>query len=164
MWHFFRFRCCRRVDSKKDKVSKHDVEWCCWALPSFQDRRLEWSYTNRTDYILKYSICISYIIGVVLVYSQATANKSICIACIYVDIILFLIMTAMLCIAWYKKFCFWKYDEEKEYNKLSCIIFTIWEKVQHSTTRRIVVYLFILCIFFTYLGMSVVSIDTCYLL
>ncbi|KAH8318963.1 hypothetical protein KR067_000595 [Drosophila pandora] len=152
------FRCCRH-NRKKDTVSNNDVKWCCWALPAFQDRSLEFNYTYRTDYILKYSICISYIIGVVLVYNQATANRTICIACIYVDIILFLFMTGMLCIAWYKKFCFWKYHEEKEYSKLSCLIFNIWEKVQHSATKRIAVYIFILGIFLTYLSLSVVNCD-----
>ncbi|XP_017108635.2 adenylyl cyclase X E-like isoform X1 [Drosophila bipectinata] len=153
-------RCCRRVKvERKSKHSNRDVEWCCGALPVFHDSHLEWSYINRTDYVLKYSICVSYIIGVVLVFNQATANRTICIACIYVDVILFLMLTVVLCIAWYKKFCFWKYHEEKEYNNLSCRIFSLWEKVQRSSARRIAVYLFILSIYFTYLSLSVVNCD-----
>ncbi|KAH8276409.1 hypothetical protein KR018_005161, partial [Drosophila ironensis] len=135
----FKFRCCRE-DSDN---SKNDIgSWCI----SFKDSRLEWEYLRYPDYILKYSVLLSWVIGSCLILVQILTNRTKCSLCIFIDFIVFFYLTTLLGVSWFKCFCYWRYGHNKEivYGQFSCRLFYLFESIQESTTRRIFIYLSII--------------------
>ncbi|KPU73766.1 uncharacterized protein Dana_GF14210, isoform B [Drosophila ananassae] len=133
--------CWRRRKNKKDHM-KGNIGM---VFAAFNDSHLEGNYLRRPDYIIKYTVLLVWIMGCCLIYIQLATNESNCILCIVIDIIVFLFLTAVLAICWYKKFCYWKHkgDENYLYSRCSCIIFGFFEKTQQSLRRRIVLYLLV---------------------
>ncbi|XP_017065352.2 LOW QUALITY PROTEIN: adenylyl cyclase X E-like [Drosophila eugracilis] len=153
-----RSACCRRdTDTNKEK-SNRDLGIFCVA---FKNSSLEWNYLHQPDYLFKYSIMLAWGVGCCLIYAQTVTTKIACNECIIIDLIAFVLLTSMLCIAWYKKVCWWLYDKysPRKYGKCSCFIFYIFEKIQHSFVLRIVVYMTVLACYFMVICLIVVTCD-----
>ncbi|KAH8276431.1 hypothetical protein KR018_011765, partial [Drosophila ironensis] len=147
------FSCCRKKKSKQPEIKSNDFIWFLYLFPEFKDRNLRYEYLYRPDYLLKYSVSMSWLIGVLLLFSQVI--KSGGVLCIYLDIILFFLLSIIALIVWYKKFCYWysKQDSNRLYKPISCKIFKIVEHIQQNSSSRIALYLGILIIYALILSM-----------
>lgn len=127
---------------------------------SFKDTRVEWDFLRRPDYTLKYSILMAWFIGNCLVFIQIVTIQRKCPLCIVVDIFTFFYLTILLCISWYKKYCHWMYrnDETRVYGPYSCKVFHLFEGIQQSMSKRILLYLSILGTYFLVVVVIVVGI------
>ncbi|KAH8327774.1 hypothetical protein KR074_003546, partial [Drosophila pseudoananassae] len=152
----FDFSCLSRKDNRDQ--NRKDLGVFCAA---FRDSRLEWDFLRRPDYMLKYSIVMAWLIGNCLVFIQIVTNQRNCHTCIVVDIFAFFYLTTLVCISWYKKYCHWMYrnDEERRYGRLSCIIFKFFEGIQQSMSRRLLIYLSIIAIYFSVIVLIVINCD-----
>jgi len=119
---------------------------------------------HQPDFILKSSVLLAWGIGCCLIYIQLVTNNFACPVCIVVDLIAFLFLTSLLCIAWYKKLCWWKsgHNEFKWHSKYSCIVFHLFEKIQHSATLRICAYFLIIISYYSVISLIMVSIVQTY--
>ncbi|KPU73763.1 uncharacterized protein Dana_GF14211, isoform B [Drosophila ananassae] len=140
----------------KKKQTKNDLGMFCAA---FKDSRVEWDFLRRPDYMLKYSILMAWFIGNCLVFIQLVTNRRNCPPCILVDILAFFYLTALLCISWYKKYCHWMYrnDETRLYGPFSCLVFRLFEGIQQSMSRRLLLYLSILGTYFLVVFLIVIN-------
>lgn len=157
--HFLNRRpiCCKKRTNKQNKSAKVHIGV---VFAAFHDSNLEKNYLHRPDYIIKYTALLVWIIGCCLIYIQLATNELNCILCIVIDISVFLFLTAVLALCWYKKFCFWKSkgEENQLYSRFSCRIFNFFEKTQQSLRRRIVLYLMVVCSFLMVTSLILVSI------
>ncbi|XP_016964662.1 adenylyl cyclase X E-like isoform X4 [Drosophila biarmipes] len=151
----FHSPCCRRASNEK---TKREVGLFCAA---FKDKSLEWNYLHQPDFILKSSVLLAWGIGCCLIYIQVVTVTFACTVCIVVDLIAFLFLTSLLCIAWYKKFCWWKTggNEFKWHSKYSCTVFHLFEKIQHSATMRICVYFLIIISYYSVISLIMINCD-----
>ncbi|XP_043063825.1 adenylyl cyclase X E-like [Drosophila ficusphila] len=152
----FRFPCCRRDRNESEKSERVVGTYCV----AFKDSSLEWSYLHQPDFVFKYSTLLAWGIGCCLLYIQIVTNKSLCKTCIVIDLCAFSILTFLLCLSWYKKFCWWRFghNDFKIYGKYSCMAFALFEKIQHSFVLRITVYM--MTIFCYYMVISMI-LETC---
>ncbi|KAH8282108.1 hypothetical protein KR054_005453 [Drosophila jambulina] len=143
------FPCCPK-DGETPQKYRREIGLLC---TTFKDSSLEKNYLQQPDYIYKRSILLAWIIGVCLIYIQLLGNVSK--ECIVVDVLVFVFLSCLLFISWYKKLCWWKNgrNEYKEYNKFSCLIFRMHEKILLSLFLRIAVYLLIVMCYLTVLLM-----------
>ncbi|XP_070133535.1 adenylyl cyclase X E-like [Drosophila bipectinata] len=165
-----------QLEDEFKKIPVGGIEPICWirdnnkeeyinaevghVFVAFNDSSLEWNYLRRPDYIIKYTALLVWIMGCCLIYLQLVTIESLCLLCIAIDILVFLFLSAVLAICWYKKYCFWKSegDENKIYSRCSCRIFNLFEKIQQSITKRIVLYLTVV---FLYLIMISQILNNC---
>ncbi|XP_044315928.1 adenylyl cyclase X E-like isoform X2 [Drosophila rhopaloa] len=154
----FRILCCRRDKIDRDEEAKRQLGNFCVA---FRDSSLEWSYLEQPDFIFKSSMLLAWGIGCCLIYIQVVTNKIICTTCIVIDLFAFSLLTALLCISWYKKLCWWRYGENdfKDYNEFSCKIFHLFEKIQHSFVLRITVYIMIIVCYYMVIFLILINCD-----
>ncbi|XP_026834758.1 adenylyl cyclase X E [Drosophila erecta] len=132
--------CCRDTNASDEKVNR-DLGVFCVA---FKDPSLERSYLHKPDFILKYSVLLAWAIGCCLIYIQVVHDKySICMECIMIDVVVFTFLTSLLFISWYKKVCWWRSAEDEflKHGRVSCKLFKIFERIQHSFVLRVTIYL-----------------------
>ncbi|XP_043064590.1 adenylyl cyclase X E-like [Drosophila ficusphila] len=153
----FRKLCCRRGVNEDDNAERNLGTFCV----AFKDSSLERSYLQQPDFIFKASMLLAWGICCCLIYMQVVDNNFVCEACIVVDLLTFLLLTAMLCIAWYKKVCWWKdrHRESKVYGKFSCTVFHLFEKLQYSVTLRITAYLLIIICYVSVISLIMINCD-----
>ncbi|XP_052853494.1 adenylyl cyclase X E-like isoform X1 [Drosophila gunungcola] len=152
----FRLLCCRRPSNERDQ--KAELGMFCAA---FRDSTLEWSYINQPDFIFKSSMLLAWGIGCCLIYIQMVTNNFVCRSCIVVDLVVFFLLTFMLCISWYKTVCWWKDGRigQITYGKYSCMIFHLFKKIQHSVTLRITTYLLIIVCYCAVISLIIINCD-----
>ncbi|KAH8282109.1 hypothetical protein KR054_005454 [Drosophila jambulina] len=132
------------------------INWCL----TFYDSALEKAYLKQTDYLFKYHMLLAWFIGSSLIYFQILNRSKICIQCFVVDFLLFLSLTALAFIAWYKQICWLRYGKKNiphSYNRASCAIFRIHEKIQGNLTVRICTYLFVITLNWVLIATIMVS-------
>ncbi|XP_016970905.1 adenylyl cyclase X E [Drosophila rhopaloa] len=153
----FRLLCCCRK-SRREIDQKGQIGIFCAA---FKDSSLEWNYLHQPDFIFKSSMLLAWGIGCCLIYIQIVTNNFVCKECIVVDLFALFILTFMLCIAWYKKVCWWRNGrgESTIYGKHSCMIFKMFEKIQHSATLRITAYLLIIVCYYAVISLIILNCD-----
>ncbi|XP_044250956.1 adenylyl cyclase X E-like [Drosophila takahashii] len=151
--------CCRRRDGDEShKKTEREIGMFCAA---FKDKNLEWNFMHQPDYIFKSSMLLAWAIGCCLIYIQIVTSHSFCTTCIVVDLVTFSFLTCLLCISWYKKVCWWKSGryEFKMHDKYSCIVFHMFEKIQHSVTLRISTYLLIVICYYSVISLIMIDCD-----
>jgi len=116
---------------------------------------------HQPDFIFKSSVLLAWGIGCCLIYIQIVTNNFSCPVCIVVDLITFLFLTSLLCISWYKKLCWWKSGRYafKMHGEYSCMVFHLFEKIQHSVTLRIGTYLLIIISYYAVISLIMVSLN-----
>ncbi|XP_037708960.1 adenylyl cyclase X E-like isoform X1 [Drosophila subpulchrella] len=154
----FHSLCCRQAGDDTNEKTQRDIGLFCAA---FKDKSLEWNYMHQPDFIWKSSVLLAWGIGCCLIYIQLVTNNFACPVCIVVDLIAFLFLTSLLCIAWFKKFCWWKsgHNEFKLHSKYSCIVFHLFEKIQHSATLRICAYFLIIISYYSVISLIMIDCD-----
>ncbi|KAH8276433.1 hypothetical protein KR018_011763, partial [Drosophila ironensis] len=154
------FRRCRKQKWKRPETETNDVIWFLYLFPEFKDKNLSYEYSYRPDYILKYSVSMSWLIGVMLIFCQAAAIRSGCVMCIYLDVFAFVLLSIIAFIVWYKKFCYWYFQNTRgEYKTFSCTIFKVVDHLQRNSSSRIALYLGILIIYAFLMAMIAVNCD-----
>uniref|UniRef100_A0A6P4DYU6 adenylate cyclase n=1 Tax=Drosophila rhopaloa TaxID=1041015 RepID=A0A6P4DYU6_DRORH len=149
--------CCRRKSNDREDKTARQLGIFCVA---FRDSSLEWSYLEQPDLIFKSSMLLAWGIGCCLIYIQVVTNKIICTTCIVIDLLAFSLLTTLVCIAWYKKLCWWRYGQEfKKFNSWSCKIFHLFEKIQHSFVLRITVYIMIIVSYYMVILLILINCD-----
>ncbi|XP_039494797.1 adenylyl cyclase X E isoform X1 [Drosophila santomea] len=154
----FNSACCRRTSLDTHKKAQREIGIFCAA---FKDSSLEWNYLHQPDFIFKSSMLLAWGIGCCLIYIQIVTNNFSCTSCIVVDLVTFFFLTFLLCLAWYKNVCWWKSGryEFKIYGKYSCFAFHTFEKIQHSVSMRITVYLGILLCYYAVISLIMLNCD-----
>ncbi|XP_037709263.1 adenylyl cyclase X E-like isoform X2 [Drosophila subpulchrella] len=154
----FHSPCCRQAGIDTHKKTEREIGHFCAA---FKDKSLEWNYMHQPDFIFKSSVLLAWGIGCCLIYIQIVTNNFACPLCIVVDLIAFLFLTSLLCIAWYKKLCWWKSGryEFKMHGAYSCMVFHLFEKIQHSVTLRIGTYLLIIISYYAVISLIMINCD-----
>ncbi|XP_016963059.1 adenylyl cyclase X E-like [Drosophila biarmipes] len=154
----FRLPCCRRDATSSDEKDEQGVGTFCAA---FKDSLLEWNYMHQPDFIFKSSMLLAWAIGGCLIFIQIVNSKVDCKECIVVDLIVFSLLTSLLCLAWYKKVCWWQYgyNEHKQYSKLSCLAFNLFDKIQHSFVLRVTIYMVIMVLYYMVISMILIKCD-----
>ncbi|KAH8276434.1 hypothetical protein KR018_011764, partial [Drosophila ironensis] len=154
------FRCCRTEKLKRPETETNDVIWFLYLFPEFRDKNLSYEYSYRPDYLLKYSVSMSWLIGLILMFCQAAAIRSGCVVCIYLDVLVFFLLSIIAIIMWYKKFCYWYFKNTRGgYNSISCTIFKLVDHLQRNSSSRIALYLGILIIYAVLMAMIAVNCD-----
>nr|XP_017012684.2 adenylyl cyclase X E-like isoform X1 [Drosophila takahashii] len=150
--------CCRRDRNMSNEKAQQEMGMFCAV---FKDSSLEWNYLHQPDFIFKYSMLLAWAIGGCLIYIQIVNSKVDCNECTVVDLIVFSILTSLLCLAWYKKLCWWQYghNELKQYSKLSCLAFYLFDKIQHSFVLRVSVYMMIMVLYYMVVSMILIKCD-----
>ncbi|XP_020815073.1 adenylate cyclase type 2-like [Drosophila serrata] len=134
----------QRIFSSKRRVgdtarkSRREIGFLC---TQFKDATLERNYLHQPDYTFKGSVLLAWVTGVCLIYIEIMTN--VCWDCIAINMVTFIVLTSLLFIAWYKKLCWWKNGNRTglEYNRISCFIFKVYERIQRSLFLRIFCYL-----------------------
>lgn len=119
-----------------------------FLLLDFQDPRLEYNYINQTDYMLKYSILLSWWVYLSLLYVQAVDHHKLKALNYSLDIFCFTFITLILFIAWYKQLCYWRYRTRHVYSHFSCCLFYIADEIQRNLIFRICIYMAIIIMYF----------------
>ncbi|XP_017105287.3 adenylyl cyclase X E-like isoform X2 [Drosophila bipectinata] len=114
---------------------------------TYKDKEMEKLYINQRDYIFKYSMLLAYLIGCLLVILQFDSNTSRCILCTIVNYLIIIFFGILTFIAWYKKMC-WTRNQIKPkrnrvYNRFSCFLFYLINKIQENLEIRVGLYIFI---------------------
>ncbi|XP_065723990.2 adenylyl cyclase X E isoform X4 [Drosophila suzukii] len=154
----YRSPCCQQNPNSSGEKSQHDVGMFCAA---FKDSSLEWSYLHQPDFIFKSSMLLAWGIGGCLIFIQIACNRLVCVECIVLNAIAFSFLTSLLFIAWYKKLCWWQYghNNNKKYSKLSCIVFQLLEKIQHSFLLRITIYIMLIVCYYIVIALILANCD-----
>ncbi|XP_017065346.2 adenylyl cyclase X E [Drosophila eugracilis] len=154
----FHKHCFSRKKKEKTNTTRSGIGIFC---AGFKDSSLEWNYLHQPDFMFKSSMLLAWGIGCCLIYIQIAANNFACVSCIVVDLITFFFLTSLLCLAWYKNFCWWKCGryEFKVYGRFSCLAFHLFEKIQHSVSMRITVYLLIIICYYAVLSLIMLNCD-----
>jgi len=155
--HSIRSPCCR--DNSNDEKVNHGLGMFCVA---FKDSSLEWSYLHKPDFILKYSVLLAWGIGCCLIYIQIVNDKfTICVECIVIDMVVFTFLTSLLFISWFKKVCWWRCveNDSRKYGRVSCKLFKIWERIQHSFVLRVTIYMSIVASYYLLISTILVSLE-----
>nr|NP_620474.2 adenylyl cyclase X B [Drosophila melanogaster]AAF53227.3 adenylyl cyclase X B [Drosophila melanogaster] len=149
--------CCR--DNSNDEKVNHGLGMFCVA---FKDSSLEWSYLHKPDFILKYSVLLAWGIGCCLIYIQIVNDKfTICVECIVIDMVVFTFLTSLLFISWFKKVCWWRCveNDSRKYGRVSCKLFKIWERIQHSFVLRVTIYMSIVASYYLLISTILLNCD-----
>ncbi|KAH8253637.1 hypothetical protein KR032_006337, partial [Drosophila birchii] len=152
----------RRIFSRKPQYadsprkSRHEIGCIC---TQFKDPTMERNYLHQPDFTFKDSILLGWITGVCLIYIEIMTN--VCWNCIAVNTVTFGILTAMLFVAWFKKLCWWKNGNKTtmKYNRFSCFVFHVYEKIQRSLFQRIVCYLITISCYYSVILLIVSNCD-----
>ncbi|XP_044250922.1 adenylyl cyclase X E-like isoform X1 [Drosophila takahashii] len=154
----FHSPCCRQATNESHKKTEREIGMFCAA---FKDKNLEWNFMHQPDFIFKSSMLLAWAIGCCLIYIQIVNNTFQCNVCLVVDLLTFFFLTSLLCISWYKKFCWWKSGrfEFQMHNKYSCMVFHLFEKIQHSVTLRISTYLMIVICYYSVISLIMIDCD-----
>ncbi|XP_039494766.1 adenylyl cyclase X E isoform X1 [Drosophila santomea] len=154
----FRFPWSRRERDLKHEKVERDLGIFCVA---FKDKSLEWDYLHQPDYIFKYSVLLGWGIGCCLIYIQYVNNAYLWYTACIIDMIAFLVLTSLLFICWFKKVCWWRsrQDQHKSYSKLSCAIFHMFEKIQHSFVLRVTVYMMMVLCYYMVMSLTLINCD-----
>ncbi|KMY89990.1 adenylyl cyclase X E isoform X2 [Drosophila simulans] len=152
----FQFPWSRRERNVKIEKVERDLGLYCVA---FKDKSVEWNYLHQPDYIFKYSVALGWGIGCCLIYIQSVNNSDLFYTGVFIDIMAFFVLTFLLFICWYKKVCWWHsgQNELRSYGKLSCAIFNLFEKIQHSFVLRLTVYMIIIVCYYLVLSLILMS-------
>ncbi|KAH8329387.1 hypothetical protein KR074_009576, partial [Drosophila pseudoananassae] len=114
---------------------------------TYKDKEMEKLYINQRDYIFKYSMLLAYLIGCLLVILQFDSHNSGCYLCTLVNYMIVIIFGILTFIAWYKKMCWtrnqMKPKKNRVYNRFSCFLFYMINKIQDTLEIRVGLYLFI---------------------
>ncbi|KAH8414094.1 hypothetical protein KR222_006383, partial [Zaprionus bogoriensis] len=115
----------------------------------FHDAVLEYNYMRQPDYLLKYSVLLSWWVLVALIYEQESElygqNKRHIMPAIAMTI-----LTFILFVTWYKELCYWWFGANKSnYSKFSCFLFKVVEKLKHSIIARIFIYVLTIILYFS---------------
>ncbi|KAH8262190.1 hypothetical protein KR038_008922 [Drosophila bunnanda] len=131
---------CRKQDERDSMSKKMD---CCLT---FYKSDLEKAYLRQADYLFKYHMLLAWFLGTVLIYMEILNDSTSCKVCWAVDFFIFLFLTALSFISWYKQICWMIFGKNKlrTYNRISCTIFRMHEKIQEKLTVRICTYLFVI--------------------
>ncbi|EDV58757.1 adenylyl cyclase X E [Drosophila erecta] len=130
------------LKSKKELPAYHQLNICL----TFTDRTLERDYLKQTDYMFKYSIILGWCVGCGVVYIELMDTQAVCPSCIFLPATVAIIQCILTFIAWYKKYCWTRYGQHSvphQYNRFSCFIFHVHEKILSSLPIRICIYLFL---------------------
>ncbi|KAH8234023.1 hypothetical protein KR032_010957, partial [Drosophila birchii] len=114
---------------------------------TFYDNELEKAYLKQSDYLFKYHILLAWFTACCLECVQIMDISNLCLACCVVKTIMFMLLTALTFLSWYKQICWMRYGKKNKphkYNRISCTIFRIHEKLQKSLTVRICTYLYVI--------------------
>lgn len=105
----------------------------------FKDPHLEYNYMHQPDYLLKYSVLLSWWVLVTLIFEQ---ESNIHIEHAHtISYISFGIYSLVIFIIWYKQLCFWLFGPYKSnYTKLSCMLFHFIEEIQKNLIARLIIY------------------------
>ncbi|KAH8419578.1 hypothetical protein KR222_006972, partial [Zaprionus bogoriensis] len=125
----------------------------------FKDPRLDFYYMRQPDYLLKYSVLLSWCVHLTLVYEQENEFYGE-EGCQVVVLITFTSLTILLIIFWYKELCIWKFGlQEKRYSAISCLIFKIVESAQRSLLTRFCIYMATITAHFAIISTMLVECD-----
>ncbi|KAH8405367.1 hypothetical protein KR222_007428, partial [Zaprionus bogoriensis] len=123
----------------------------------FKDPSLEYDYMRQPDYLLKYSILLSWITAIGLVIREIEYNTTSKLF-LYVPYVMIVSLTVLLFITWYKHICNWHYPENyQKYSSFSCFIFRLVEQIQNSLLVRVVIYMFIIMSYLLLVAVIVVN-------
>ncbi|XP_070133015.1 adenylyl cyclase X E-like isoform X2 [Drosophila bipectinata] len=115
---------------------------------TYKDKDMEKLYKNQRDYMFKYSMLVACAIGCLLLVLEVNPDTSQCLVCTVVNTILIIMFVALTFIAWYKKMCWARNQMDPKdtstYNRFSCFIFYLLNKIQSSLKIRIGLYLFVI--------------------
>ncbi|KAH8405400.1 hypothetical protein KR222_011030, partial [Zaprionus bogoriensis] len=123
----------------------------------FKDPSLEYGYMHQADYIIKYTILLSWITAIGLVIREIEYSTSSELS-LHLPYALLGSLTVLLFITWYKHICNWNYPENYEkYSSFSCFTFRLVEQIQNSLIVRVVIYMFIIMSYSLFVAMLVVN-------
>lgn len=139
--------------SKKYLASRLRVNF---LFLQFKDPHLEYNYMHQPDYLLKYSVLLSWWVLITLIFEQESNFE--------VDhthttsLISFATYSSILFIIWYKQLCFWLFGPYKSnYSSMSCMLFRFIEKLQRNLIGRLIIYVITVITHFTILADLMVS-------
>lgn len=122
----------------------------------FSNPRREYDYIRQPDYLLKYSILLSWCIGVGLIWTELQFNTNSLF--IWVPYEIMIILTLILFITWYKTILYWVYGNySRGYSKFSCWMFHIVEVIQRNLILRVGIYLYIILSYIALVSIMLVS-------
>ncbi|XP_043071367.1 adenylyl cyclase X E isoform X2 [Drosophila grimshawi] len=146
--------------SKDMKDVKHTDTAIGYYMMQFHDPRLEISYVNQPDYLLKYSILLAWIICLSLAYTQMVFVSGFVPFASYLSALFVVSLTMLLIVAWYKKLCIWRYSNRPHrYSQFSCYLFRIGENIQSSLVKRMSIYLYTISVYFAIVSMMLMDCD-----
>ncbi|XP_041632046.1 adenylyl cyclase X E-like [Drosophila kikkawai] len=124
---------------------------------TFYDTDLEKPYLGQSDFLSRYYFIMAWSVGAGSIYIQIMNSENIELWCLVVDSLMLVFLTVMVFILWYKKICWILYGKKNKphtYNRLSCLIFRIHEKIQESLTIRICTFLLVISLYWIIMGIS----------
>ncbi|KAH8233908.1 hypothetical protein KR032_003210, partial [Drosophila birchii] len=149
--------CSQRQGQLKNSLTGQMNMWL-----TYHDPNLEKPYLKQRDYFSKYYMLLAWVVGLGEIYIQIMGAEEICIWCIILDCFVALFLTVVTFMSWYKKICWMRYDRKNEphnYNRISCTIFRIHEKMQKSLYLRVCTFLIIIFMHWLVIGISMLSCD-----
>lgn len=118
---------------------------------------LEYDYIHQPDYLLRFSILLSWLVGLSVVLMEFDYNAS-SESFFWVPYEMMFVLTVLLFITWYKNFCYWRYSLDNVwYSPTSCWIFKISETMQKNLTIRVAIYMYILVSYIVLVSIVLVS-------
>lgn len=128
-----------------------------FASLHFDDSILEYDYLRQPDYLLRYSILISWLVGLSVVLIELDYNPR-SETFFWVPYEMMFVLTVLLFITWYKNMCYWRYSlADQWYSPTSCWIFKISETMQKNLTVRVGIYMYILVSYIVLVSIVLVS-------
>jgi len=123
---------------------------------NFHDPQLEYDYENQPDHMLKYSILLAWWVYLSLIYVQIVDHPSFRANALH--LIFFGLLSLMVFLVWYKTLCHWRYGSQPhDYSYFSCCLFFIYEEMQRNFIVRVCIYMTILIMNGTIIGIILVS-------
>lgn len=105
----------------------------------FKDPHLEYNYMHQPDYLLKYSVLLSWWVLVTLTFEHESNDD---LENVHpTSYISFGIYSLVVLIIWYKQLCFWIFGPYKSnYTRFSCMLFQFIEEIQKNLIARLIIY------------------------
>lgn len=132
-----------------------------FASLHFDDPVLEYNYIRQHDYLLRFSMLLSWGVGLTLVLIELDYNSR-SETLFWVPYEMMFVLTVLLFITWYKKLCYWRYSQRdgetnEWFSPISCWIFYISEKIQKNLTVRVGIYMYIIVSYILLVSIVLVS-------
>ncbi|XP_032598459.1 adenylyl cyclase X E isoform X2 [Drosophila grimshawi] len=145
----------------KKKQTKYDRPLFGFFLLHFFDPRLEYKYMRQPDYLLRYSVLLSWCVGISLIYIQMISNSGRESNHYFVVASFIIMMTLQLFITWYKKVCHWRYKKvpTHKFSSFSCLIFRIADFIERNLIIRMVMYMLTIISYYCVIALVLMDCD-----